>query len=129
MHNNDHARVARHIDAMLYKKAAAHAQSQAFQRYDQAGLQALQRAMVPPCLARSMWASMHRQGWRPGVEAQMRIHDVHPDDEPRKLRDPVGGRYDGAGPAYARRCTGGVLPRLPRVVRRVTNVRSTTTRV
>lgn len=81
---NDRARVARHIDAMLYKKATAHVQSQAFLRYDQAGLQALQRAMVPPCLARSMWASMHRQGWRPGVEAQMRIHDVHPDDEPRK---------------------------------------------
>ena len=66
---NDRARVARHIDAMLYKKATAHVQSQAFLRYDQAGLQALQRAMVPPCLARSMWASMHRQGWRPGVEA------------------------------------------------------------
>lgn len=85
MHNNDDcARFTRHIDAILYKKAAAHAQSQALQRYDQAGLRALHRAMVPPCLARSMWASMHRQGWRPGVEAQMRVRDVHPDDEPRK---------------------------------------------
>ena len=85
MHNtSDRARITHHINAMLYKKAAAQAQSQAFQRYDQAGLQALQRAMVPPCLARSMWASMYRQGWRPGVEAQMRIHDVHPEDEPRK---------------------------------------------
>jgi hypothetical protein len=85
MHNNDDcARFTRHIDAILHKKAAAHAHSQALQRYDQAGLQALHRAMVPPCLARSMWASMHRQGWSPGVEAQMRVRDVYPDDEPRK---------------------------------------------
>ena len=85
MHNNDDcARFTRHIDAILHKKAAAHAHSQALQRYDQAGLQALHRAMVPPCLARSMWASMHRQGWSPGVEAQRRARDVYPDDEPRK---------------------------------------------
>ena len=85
MHDNDnHARFTRHIDVILSKKAAAHTQSQALQRYDQAGLQTLHRAMVPPCLARSMWALMYRKGWNPSVEAQIRVHDVHPDEEPRK---------------------------------------------
>ena len=85
MHNNDnHARFTRHIDVILSKKAAAHIQFQALQRYEQAGLQTLHRAMVPPCLARSMWALMYRKGWNPSVEAQIRVHDVHPDEEPRK---------------------------------------------
>lgn len=70
---------------MMYKNTGVHTiTSLAHQRYEQAGLLALHRAMVPPCIALSLWNSLKRRGWRPGIKAQPRIQDVLPDKEPRK---------------------------------------------